>query len=209
MICNTFIRDYYKKRGIQGNDLLKVLSPEGQTFHFICDNKIVTPEPASKVLSLSQLRAYETLLALFPVEPGSCHFTALVVAQNVPGIQVCDGFYIPKDDPSKALSHTFCKVGDKYFDPTIENVRGKAALKEYTYQSIRVFEPKELQLYFAAVGRMKNCTRKSFFACSTLEDDGSDDFVAGVHSVGCILDDAGRFHKVTPPVYYHNYEMAI
>lgn len=194
---STITRQKFAKHGIRGVDLLKVVYPEDYQFNFITEDRDIHIERAQEVLPEA---AYNIIMQYdykFGIEPGSCHKTASLVSYLLKeyGVQLCDGYYALTTNPTIKIPHSFCKVGDRYFDPTIEFVFSPEKIEEFIYHCVRVFEPAEYALFAAAAAFRCDVPIGICAYTSTLayepNDEGRD----------CQIDDDGHFIEVMEPYY--------
>lgn len=157
-MCSTYLRSKYQKLGFNFSDVKRITNPLNSQFRFVTDDRDVQVMSAKDVLSPYH---YDRLLKFhkaYPIKKGSCHSTAGFVAFLLrdAGVQVCDGYYYDKMK-KETYAHTFCKLGDLYFDPTIEFAFSSSFISCFDYHSVRLYEPNEYKViqhafYYAVKG---------------------------------------------------------
>lgn len=201
---STITRQKFAKQGVKGLDLLKVIYPEDYQFNFITEDRDVLVESAKDVLPEAAYNKIVLFDLEYGIRPGSCHSTAAYISDNLAkyGVQLCDGYYVHQTDcPWKKRPHTFCKLGERYFDPTIEFVFSPNKISEFTYHCVRVFTPEEYSLFAMAAGYKCNFPIGTSAFTSTIayenKDTALDDFQ---------IDNDGHFVVVKEP-YYNCYSL--
>lgn len=196
----SYRRGQLVKFGIKSyQDMVRVLNPEGHPFTFQTEGFPVKVEPAKDVLPHE---AFEELIAftrVFPILMGQCHTNAFRVAQLLQsyGVLYCDGFYTNADGETNL--HSFCKYGERYFDPTVEFGLYSCGIYGYSYYSSRTFVANEILIYFATTTLMSfHLVGKTECSPSSLDYDFQEDDDTRF----CyMIDDDGYLRWVDNPYY--------
>lgn len=159
----------YKNLGFDYANIKRIINPLNAKFNFVEDKKSVKIERARDVLPFN---AYNNLLRYHhnhPIQKRSCHQTACEVAYRLKdfGVEVCDGFYCEKSS-GNIYAHTFCKLNDRYFDPTIEFAYSYLSTARFEYFSERIYKPKEFLLIQFAIGYLTSGDYLSRTSTSTI-----------------------------------------
>ena len=154
------MKSYTRKQlidtGVQPIDVKRVETPYDYPFAYKTTHRIVKVSPAEDCLSNYKYSRLMTFVSNnYEVEPRSCHSTAGIIAMFLKDMgvdaRVVDGFY-ERLDTREVFAHSFCKVGQLYFDPTIEFVFGYNRTQCYKYFSEREFEAYEYLVMQMAMG---------------------------------------------------------
>lgn len=193
-MSTTYIRDAYKKVGLDfySSDIKRISNPMSSYFSFTIDKKNVVVESAKDVLPPFY---YQKLLKRHkehPILPCTCHTTAGEVAYLLRdlGVEVCDGCYVFQGD-GLSRRHTFCKLGDRYFDPTIEFAYSFGKTQNFEYISERVFNAKEYTVLQHAFGFLYAGQHKKLVYMPTMWAERPDGFVFDYY-----LSDDGYIEKM-------------
>lgn len=169
------LKSYTRKQlidtGVLPIDVKRVASPYDYPFEYETTHIPVRVSPAEDCLSnyeYSRLMIYVS--REYEVEPRSCHSTAGIIARFLNGVgvdaRVVDGFY-QRLDKGEVYAHSFCKIGQLYFDPTIEFVFGYNGTQCYNYFSEREFGAYEYLVMQMAMGYAYKANISPFYT-STL-----------------------------------------
>lgn len=182
---NNISENKLYKSGVMPWDFDKVINPEKYQWFYIYEPLIITPSPARDILNYGQIVQYNKVLSSYHVEKGSCHQTASIFSRNISDCYMCDGFY---SCGNKWHAHSFCKIGNKYFDPTIENAWGPDYLEKISYLSLRVYLPYEIYLFNIALAIKNNVWPYYSSYKSTIDNSNK-----GTVNYDYVIDDSGRF----------------
>lgn len=182
------------KMGLSLADYEVITHPFDYAFDFEKGEGNVNVESAFDVLPKGAQSVFSRFLECYEIKPQTCHETSAIVALVLKkyGVTVCDGYYKHKAS-GLMYKHKFCKLGNRYFDSTLETVYGFYKTKGYEYFSIREFEPKEIMLYYATYSYALHNKLGGLFYTSTLGDnpynwrDAESDFY---------LDNEGFMHPI-------------
>ena len=167
-MSTSFIRTKLKKYQLTMEDYEFYKNPFDYAFNFCAGEGKVKVCSAYDILPSKAQKLLKGFLGRYEVEQGSCHITASRVACLLQdyGVKLCDGYY--QGHSGIKYHHSFCKIGDNYFDSTIETLYGFHGTKEFEYESIREFEPKEFKLYCIICAKLNGFPMDTTLFCSSL-----------------------------------------
>jgi hypothetical protein len=183
-MSKTYIMEKFKKLGFSYVNVKRITNPFNVKFNFISDKRKVKIERTEDVLPSYCHERLLIYLLTNPIKPQTCHSTAPEIASYFRdlGVQVCDGFYYDIKE-KKTYAHTFCKLGDKYFDPTLEFAYSFDMTNCFDYISERVFDPNEFSILQHAYSYILGGNGLMRYCCSSV--------CSGYHK------DSGLFYEVS------------
>ena len=135
-------------------------------------NFISLPDVPVEITSVSELFSEQEYWLTYPlVQMHECHSNAFQIALNLgKGIEIVEGYIM--DASGNRITHSYNKIGDKYFDFTLEKF--SPAFNTETYLAKRIYTKDEMFSVIAALGG--NCSsfegidKKKY--CHYIDDEG-------------------------------------
>ena len=108
------------------------------------------PDVPVEITSVSELFSEQEYWLIYPlIQMHECHSNAFQIAYNIDkGIEVVEG-YIMGENGTK-IPHSYNKIGDKYFDFTLEKF--SPAFNTETYLAKRIYTKDEMFKIVAVMG---------------------------------------------------------
>lgn len=198
----TIIRERLVKFGITNySNMKRVLHPDIYPFTFTNEERTVQVLPARDVLPKEAYTKLQKFVLAANIAKGMCHVSAYWVAHLLReyGVLYCDGYYLVSGD-DRMFCHSFCKYGDKYFDPTYEFGRGWGEKTVELYFCSRTYEPDEIKIYFATTTMMTNGLTGDYISTPTTVEFEADKDETGRNKF-FMIDDDGYLQWMDNPYY--------
>lgn len=164
------------------------------------DNDTIKITPMRRSVCERVMNKYNHQIKSMIVKNG-CYQNSILAAlflyeQGVKAVKIVDGYFIGNKDPlCKKHLHRWLKIGNRYFDPTLEKIIGVDLCdSELTYYPQRIFDIETIVAYTDTVAERNDfgfCYSSTLDGKTTDEDGNPVDyghlnndfgFVGGVHS---------------------------